>query len=458
MSGLMRYAVAAGLRSLSASRGTFTPALASHLNEQSPSSLSSDHSRSISHSSALCKRKGGASAFAVKTSSWNRSKGNKSHSALSTKQKLKKNAAPHRSHLERTRDLKRKEQENVRNAKEWAKLEKDEELNRELDQVFEYLNNSGPMGDYVYQPEPTLEDVDEKDALAKLNAIARADPDVMKEVDEAVAKHTEETEEPQERAVQHTLTVDDYNFLLTVYATKSMHKEANALLTRMEKNLDQIQEDQAVVSVKPTDSTELALIEALDSVPHVVAPDVKSYMLYATALGMTGKAAPAVRVLGRMKERGVVPNVAMYNAVMRACTKGGRVTWAYNVMEKMQVAGLVPDRASFTILMNAAIAENDIDKAFETFNLMRTHVADPDEVAFNCIINGFARVGRIERALNLLEDMLECRLTPSLVTYNTLMNACAKSHYYAHKAVDFYYEMQELLSRSFATWIAIKSL
>ncbi|KAF4317314.1 hypothetical protein JM18_005730 [Phytophthora kernoviae] len=406
-----------------------------------PIILSSSASRY--RNSALCKRKGGASAFTVKTSSWNRSKGNKSHNALSTKQKLKKNAAPHRSHLERTRDLKRGEQANVQNAREWVKLEKDEELNKELDQVFEYLNNSGPLGDYIYQPEPSLEDVDEKDALAKLNAIARADPDIMKEVDDAVAKHTEETEQ-QESVVKHELTVDDYNFLLTVYATKSMHKEANALLTRMEKNLEPIQEDQAVVSVKPTDSTELELLEALESVPHVVAPDAKSYMLYAMALGMTGQAAPAVRVLGRMKERGVIPNVAMYNAVMRACTKGGRVTWAYNVMEKMQVAGLVPDRASFTILMNAAIAENDIDKAFETFNLMRTHVADPDEVAFNCIINGYARVGRIERALNLLEDLLECGLTPSLVTYNTLMNACAKSHYYAHKAVDFYYEMQEL--------------
>eukprot|EP00644_Phytophthora_capsici_P009824 jgi/Phyca11/9537/fgenesh1_pm.PHYCAscaffold_39_\ len=81
-------------------------------------------------------------------------------------------------------------------------------------------------------------------------------------------------------------------------------------------------------------------------------------------------------------------------------------------MEKMQVAGLVPDQ--------------------------------PDEVAFSCLINGFAREGRVERALNLLEDLLECGLTPSLVTFNTLMNACAKSHYYAHKAIDFYYEMQEL--------------
>ncbi|KAI9982668.1 hypothetical protein PInf_008645 [Phytophthora infestans] len=69
---------------------------------------------------------------------------------------------------------------------------------------------------------------------------------------------------------------------------------------------------------------------------------------------------------------------------------------------------------------------------------------EPDEVACTCCIHGCAREGRVERALNLLEDLLECGLTPSLVTYNTLMNACAKSHYYAHKAVEFYNEMQEL--------------
>ncbi|OWZ06713.1 hypothetical protein PHMEG_00020996, partial [Phytophthora megakarya] len=400
------------------------------------SSLHDTSARHISHSPMLQKRKGGASAFVVKTSSWNRSKGNKSHNALSTKQKLKKDTAPHRSHLERMRDLKTAQRTNDRNAKEWAALERNDEFNRELDQVFDYLNNSGPQGDYVYEAEPSLEDVDHFDALQKLNAIANADPDVMKEVDETQRSAGVEAEEG------HQLAVEDYNFLLRVYAVKGLHKEANALLTRMEKNLEPL--ENTVVQVKPADSSELELMDALESVPHSIPPNAKSYMLYATALGENGQAAHAVRVIGRMKERGVIPDVPVYNAVMRACSKTGRVPWAYNVMEKMQVAGLVPDRASFTILMNAAIAEGDLDKAFETFHLMRTHVAEPDEVAFSCLINGFAREGRVERALNLLEDLLECGLTPSLVTFNTLMNACAKSHYYAHKAVDFYYEMQEL--------------
>jgi len=446
MSALLRFARVAASRRPT---GSLPAAASSHLISalsSSPLTPSLPQTRQISHTSVLLKRKGGASAFVSKTSSWNRSKGNKSHTALSTKQKLKKDAAPHRSHVERMRDLKTAQRENDRNAKQWAAMEHDSELNAELDEVFQYLDKSGPMGDYVYEPEPTLEDVDHVDALQKLNAIARGDPDIMKEVDEtqkAVAAAAAQEGEEQETEATHELAVNDYNFLMRVYAVKGLAKEANALLTRMEKNLDANVKN-AVVPAQPADSDELALVEALDSVPHVIPPNAKSYMLYATALGANEQAAQAVRVIGRMKERGVMPDVPVYNAVMRACSKAGRVPWAYNVMEKMQVAGLVPDRASFTILMNSAIAEGDLDKAFETFHLMRTHVTEPDEVAFNCLINGFAREGRVERALNLLEDLLECGHTPSLVTFNTLMNACAKSHYYAHKAIDFYYEMQEL--------------
>ncbi|CAI5737654.1 unnamed protein product [Hyaloperonospora brassicae] len=441
MSALLRFAASARVRCPLAACSAL-PASArapTHRHEAPtdlPSTTSSLQYRSISQSAVCMKRKGGASAFAPKPSRWNFSKGNKSHTALSTKQKLKKDAAPHRSPAERTRALKTAQRANDRNAREWAALERNDELTKELDAVFEYLDQSGPHGDYVYEPAPSLVDVDHVDALDKLNAIARGT---------LQAPGSNPTDEADGPAPAQDLAVVDYNFLLRVYAVKGLHKEANALLARMERNLTPRAATAAVVvPVEPTDGTELALLTALEAVPHAVAPDAKSYMLYATALGASGQAAHAVRVIGRMKERGVMPNVAVYNAVMRVCARAGRVPWAYTVMEKMQVAGFVPDRASFTILMNAAIAEGDLDKAFETFHLMRTHVAEPDEVAFSCLIHGFAREGRVERALNLLEDLLSCGLTPSLVTFNALMNACAKSHYYAHKAIDFYYEMQEL--------------
>jgi pentatricopeptide repeat protein len=181
-------------------------------------------------------------------------------------------------------------------------------------------------------------------------------------------------------------------------------------------------------------------------VPHTIAPDAKSYMYYVISLVNAGAAGPAaaVRTLGRMKERGVLPDVHLYNSVMNVCAKAKKVQWAYNIMEKMQLAGHMPDRASFTILMHAAIAEGEIDKAFETFHLMRSRVTEPDVVAFSVLIHGYAKIGRIERAINLYEDLLDSGLTPTHFTFNALILACAKSHYYAHKAVEFYHEMQEL--------------
>jgi pentatricopeptide repeat protein len=395
--------------------------------EPAMSPWTQSQSRGISQSRALLKRKGGASAFVSKPSGPFRQK------ALKTKVKLKKGVAPHRTHLESMRELKSLEKANLRNERAWDQLEQDAELSRELDAAFDYLNNLGAQGDYVYEPEPTLADLDARDALTKLNALARGDPDVLDEVD---GDHKE-------------LAVEDYNFLLRVYAVKGLHKEANALLSRMEKNLPPplaaLGGDRPVVAASNSNgSVDLALLDELDGVPHRVSPDAHSYMYYVCALVASRQAAAAVRTLGRMKERGVLPDVPTYNSVMNACAKAGKVQWAYNVMERMQVAGLVPDKASFTILMNSAIAENDLDKAFETFHLMRSHIAEPDVVAFSCLIHGYAKVGRVERALNLFEDLLESGLTPTQVTFNSLMNACAKSHYYAHKAVEFYHEMQEL--------------
>lgn len=394
-----------------------------------PATRAWQQQRAISSTPALLKRKGGNSAFVVKSSQYKKK-------GLKTKHKLKQDTAPHKTHVEATRNLKSLEKDSVRNERAWDQLEQDDELNRELDAAFDYLNNLGAEGDYIYEPEPTLMDLDESDALEKLNALARGDQDVLSQIE--IDDNDEES-----RALAKQLAVEDYNFLLRVYAIKGLHKEANALLARMEKTLQSI--DGAATMFPPNEtSTDMQLSSDLDGVPHVIAPNAHSYMYYICALVNTKQAATAVRTLGRMKEKGIFPDVATYNAVMNVCAKANKVQWSYNIMEKMQVAGLVPDKASFTILMNAAIAENDIDKAFETFHLMRSHITEPDVVAFSCLIHGFAKIGRVERALNLLEDLLECGLTPTQVTFNSLINACAKSHYYAHKAIEFYNEMQEL--------------
>ncbi|DAZ95204.1 TPA: hypothetical protein N0F65_013049 [Lagenidium giganteum] len=384
--------------------------------------------RGIATSPVLAKRRGGNSAFVTKSSQY------KKKQSVKTKDKLKQHAAPHESHLERTRRLKSVAKQRQHNMQLWDQLEGDEQFNREIDEVAEYLNNLGPEADYIYEPEQTLADLDENDVLDKLNALARGERGML----EAVAAS-------DAGVVDKQLQVEDYNFLIKVYAAKGMHKEANALLTRMERNL-QTSNASPVFTPVTTDAntTSLALASSLDAAPHTIAPNALTYMYYICSLGATKQAAAAVRTLGRMKERGVVPDVQTYNSVMSVCAKANKLQWAYNIMEKMQLAGLVPDKASFTILMNAAIAEGDVDKAFETFHLMRSHVTDPDAVAFTTLIHGFAKIGRVERALNLMEEMLECGLTPTPVTFNSLINACAKSHHFAHKAVEFYYEMQEL--------------
>ncbi|KAJ0401793.1 hypothetical protein ATCC90586_003421 [Pythium insidiosum] len=398
---------------------------------------------SISTTRVLEKRRGGNSAFVVKSSKFGGRK-----PGMRKKDKLKADTGPHKTHLDRMRELKSLDQANSRNERLWNELERDESFNRELDAVYDYLKNLGPEGDYVYRADPSLTELDENDVLAKLNALAMQDPAVLAEVEQ---RKREQAMGDDDASLQtpHELSVDDYNFLMRVYAEKGLAAQANALLSRMEKNLPQQGFAPSSTTTTTTSTTELAAPStSLDDVPHRIAPDAKTYMYYIVSLagGEPSASAPAqaVRTLGRMKERGVVPDVHVYNSVMNVCAKAQRMTWAYNIMEKMQLAGLTPDRASFTILMQAAIAEGALDKAFETFHLMRSRVTEPDAVAFTTLIHGYAKVGRIERAINLYEDLLDSGLTPTPLTFNALILACAKSHYFAHKAVEFYHEMQEL--------------
>jgi pentatricopeptide repeat protein len=404
-----------------------------------PSTLTPTDARGIATSRVLAKRLGGHSAFVVKSSKFRKK-------SMKKKDKLKRDTAPHKTHVESMRALKERGRENERNEQLWEQLEGDDELNKELDNVFEYLNNLGPEGDYVYEPDASLADLDEKDVLAKLNALARGDRAVLDEVQHRLA---EEGEGASETA--HELSVDDYNLLMRVYAEKGLFDKANVLLTRMEKNCATPPDATLVTATAASPSEVLATTDdaellALDFVPHRIAPDYNTYMYYIVSLVHAGASGPAqaVRTLGRMKEHGVQPELAVYNSVMNVCAKAGKVQWAYNIMEKMQLAGFTPDKASFTILMHAAISEGDVDKAFKTFHLMRSRVTEPDVVAFTVLINGYAKIGRIERAINLYEDLLDCGLTPTHMTFNALILACAKSHYFAHKAVEFYHEMHEL--------------
>ncbi len=55
----------------------------------------------------------------------------------------------------------------------------------------------------------------------------------------------------------------------------------------------------------------------------------------------------------------------------------------------------------------------------------------------------YAKVGHVERAVYLLEDMMSEGIIPCTVTYNSMIFACSRSSYYAHKAWEFYFEMQD---------------
>lgn len=402
--------------------------------------------RLITSSSRCDKRRGGASAFIDKNTSWKQSK-------RKTKEKLKKDVQPHLSKqfIAKERTATAKAQNHTQ--KLWESLDEDEGFQKELKEAFEYIDEEKS---YIFDPGMQWSRIDDTELLTKLNTLAI---DHAKQQNRLPSEKCEN--EPSDIAMTEDLsiTVEEYNTMLKVYAARGKYADANALLLRMEQNLSPLDSERLHLFTAGSTShkdekressaadTNLDLLLKLERIPHTIAPNARSYVFYISSLAVSKQrdaAATAVRTLGRMKAYGIVPDIPVYTSVMNVCAKSNKVHWAYNIMDKMQLAGFVPTAASFTVLINASIAANDLDKAFETFHLMRTHVTEPDAFAFTTMIHGYAKHGRVERALNLMEDLLENGLVPTELTFNVLINACAKSRYYAHKAIEFYHEMQEM--------------
>ncbi|RHY34912.1 hypothetical protein DYB32_000581 [Aphanomyces invadans] len=355
----------------------------------------------------VLKRKDGASASVVKIP--------RLYTKTLTKQEKKKKdiSRGHKDLAWRMRDAKRKQKELLKQEAAYAEFEQDTELLKEYDLAFDEIMNSGRHREYSYNDimDVTLRDMN---------------PD--------------EIAESFYRLKSKDQTIEQLHDMMRVYAIHKRADEVQAILHQLEQHTDGPIPATWATAPSGNDSDAVQVV----TTPRKLSPRLKAteqtYDLYIAALAETKQAAKAVRVMGRMKELGVPVTLQTYNAVMQACTRSRRPDWAYN---KMQANGIQPNVVSFTILMNASIAVGDIDRAFETFHIMRSHVAQPSLITFNSLIHGYAKIGRVERCINLLEDMLDLQITPNNVTYASLIHACSKSFHYAHKAWEFFYEMQD---------------
>ncbi|CAK4613665.1 hypothetical protein AeMF1_000821 [Aphanomyces euteiches] len=367
-------------------------------------------SRAFHASSVLLKRRDGASGSIVKTP--------RQFSKPMTKQEKKKKdiSRGHKDHVGRMRALKYEAKQLEKQEAAFTAFEQDEELLKEYDRAFEETINAGRHREYIYADviDVTLRDLNPDDVAADFYRL-----------------------KPKEQ------TIELLNDLMRVYAIHKRPEETEAILAQLEQhNPDAPIPATPVPTAEESTSNELVVAPKRKLSPRLIANE-KTYVYHISALAETKQAAKAVRVMGRMKELGVEVTEETYNAVMQACNRSKRPDWAYNIFEKMQAQGIQPSGVSFTILMNASIAVGDIDRAFETFHIMRSYVEEPGIVAFTSLIHGYAKIGRVERCVYLLEDMLDLRITPNNYTYNSLIYACSKSYHYAHKAWEFFYEMQD---------------
>jgi pentatricopeptide repeat protein len=248
----------------------------------------------------ILKRRDGASGAIVKTPRVFKKK--------MTKQEKKKVgiSRPHKDHVTRMRELKSQANYLAKKEAAFTAFQEDEEMIRLYDQAHDEIINAGRYREYEYEDEVgvTLLDVDPEDFAAKYYAIPheKQTPDDAAEVIRAFAVHGR---------------VQDTERILHQLETAALSNERSSVLSS--ENVNNREKD-----IVPTQGREQMLSPTL-------VPNERCYMYHISALAKAREAAKAVRVMGRMKEKGIQPTQMTYNAVMQACARAHRPDWAYNV-------------------------------------------------------------------------------------------------------------------------------
>uniref|UniRef100_A0A7S1JBE8 PROP1-like PPR domain-containing protein n=1 Tax=Eutreptiella gymnastica TaxID=73025 RepID=A0A7S1JBE8_9EUGL len=164
------------------------------------------------------------------------------------------------------------------------------------------------------------------------------------------------------------------------------------------------------------------------------APYTESYNYILQQTNRRDKAT-AIRVVLRMKERGIPLDLNTYNLLLDVVADTGDDS-PFRVYEDMKEeaaredSDVAPDLNTYSILIRACERSGAYDKAFQLFHEMKTEFGiQPDVAVYNTLI-GFCAAVRDERtASEVFEEMKEKGIWPNVHTYNTLMNVFSEAPY-----------------------------
>lgn len=134
-----------------------------------------------------------------------------------------------------------------------------------------------------------------------------------------------------------------------------------------------------------------------------------------------------VRLLNKMREKGLKPGSKEWNAVLLACSRASETSAAVDVFKKMVEEGLKPDVVSYGALLSALEKGKLYDEALRVWEHMCKVGVEPNLHAYTILVSVYIGKGNHAMADAVLRDMVSKQIQPTVVTFNAIISACVKN-------------------------------
>ncbi|KAJ0080612.1 hypothetical protein Patl1_23434 [Pistacia atlantica] len=146
----------------------------------------------------------------------------------------------------------------------------------------------------------------------------------------------------------------------------------------------------------------------------------------------------AYRVIGLMKECGLVPNQWTYSVFIDTLCKRGSLEEAHIMFESLKEKGIKANEVIYTALIDGYCKAGKIENAHSLLERMLIDDCFPNSYTFNSLIHGLCKEKKVKEALSLEEKMVKMGVHPTVRTYTILIEGLLKDGDFdhAHRLLD----------------------
>ncbi|XP_070014816.1 pentatricopeptide repeat-containing protein At4g38150-like [Nicotiana sylvestris] len=128
-------------------------------------------------------------------------------------------------------------------------------------------------------------------------------------------------------------------------------------------------------------------------------------------------------IFKKMKETGLIPNAV---AMLDGLCKDGLVQEAMKLFGRMREKGAIPEVVIYTAVVEGFCKAHKYDDAVRIFRKMQGNGIIPNAFSYSSLIRGLCQGKRLEDALEFCLEMLEAGQSPNMTTFVGLVDGYCK--------------------------------